>query len=57
MAVKHTMGTRPETPLLEIHDHALGFDAYSGDQYAELDTDWDGPHGSLNGEPASVKIY
>jgi|Wag4MinimDraft_1082647.scaffolds.fasta_scaffold00364_4 hypothetical protein len=49
--------TRPETPLLEIHDHALGFDAYSGDQYAELDTDWDGPHGSLNGEPASVKIY
>lgn len=49
---------RPE-PKLEIHDAVVlnGVTAYSGDQYAELDTDWDGPGGGLNGEPASVKIY
>jgi hypothetical protein len=34
----------------------LGFDAYEGVQYAELDTDWDGPDGSLQGEPANVTM-
>ena len=28
-----------------------------GSQYAELDTDWDGPSGSFGGEPASVQIF
>jgi hypothetical protein len=27
-----------------------------GEQYAELDSDWDGPGGSLNDEPGSVAI-
>jgi len=48
--------TRPEPAHLELHRGVLG-NAYSGEQYAELDTDWDGPGGSLNNEPASVKIY
>jgi hypothetical protein len=48
--------TRPEPAHLELHRGVLG-NAYSGEQYAELDTDWDGPGGSLSNEPASVKIY
>lgn len=48
--------TRPAPALQEFHRGVLG-SAQSGDQYAELDTDWDGPGGSLSGEPASVKIY
>jgi hypothetical protein len=34
----------------------LGFDAYEGSQYAELDTDWDGPSGGVSGEPANVTM-
>ena len=48
--------SRPDPALQELHHDVLG-PAYAGDQYAELDTDWDGPGGSLSGEPASVKIY
>jgi cysteine-rich repeat protein len=48
---------RPDTARLELHRGVSGWDAGSGSQYAELDTDWDGPGGSLNGEPASVRIY
>lgn len=49
---------RPSTALLEIHTvDAVGFLPAEGSQYAELDTDWDGPGGGLNGEPASVAIY
>lgn len=48
--------TRPELAHLELHRGVLG-NAFSGAQYAELDTDWDGPAGSLNNEPALVKIY
>lgn len=48
--------SRPDPALQELHRDVLG-PAYAGDQYAELDTDWDGPGGSLSGEPASVKIY
>ena len=47
----------PETAKLELHRAANGWSSYNGEQYAELDTDWDGPDGSLKGEPASVKIY
>jgi hypothetical protein len=49
--------TRPDPAHLELHDSGTVVDAYEGNQYAELDTDWDGPGGGLNGEPASVKIY
>jgi hypothetical protein len=48
--------SRPDPALQELHHDVLG-PAYAGEQYAELDTDWDGPGGSLNNEPASVKIY
>lgn len=49
--------TRPPTPLLELHRGVNGWSHAEGSQHAELDTDWDGPGGSLNGEPASVKIF
>lgn len=48
--------TRPTTAKLELHRGVLG-NAYNGEQYAEMDTDWNGHVGSLNNEPASVKIY
>jgi hypothetical protein len=48
--------TRPNPAHLEIHENVLGT-ATEGDQYAELDTDWGGPNGSGDGEPASVTIY
>jgi len=48
--------TRPDPALVEYHEGVLG-PAQDGDQYAELDSDWFGPHDSLNGEPALVKIY
>ena len=47
---------RPDPALKELHEGVLG-PAYDGDQYAELDTDWNGHSGSLNNEPASVHIY
>ena len=47
---------RPEPALAEYHEGVLG-DAAHGDQYAELDSDWYGPHDPLNGEPALIKIY
>ena len=47
---------RPDNPQLEYHNNLVGT-AQSGQQYVELDSDWDGPSGSLSGEPASVRIY
>lgn len=51
--------TRPDPAYLELHKiSALGVTPSEGNQYAELDTDWNGPVASgPNGEPASVKIY
>jgi hypothetical protein len=58
--------TRPEPAHLELHKNGNlpntseipdGWQAKDGSQYAELDTDWNGHSGSLNNEPASVKIY
>ena len=48
---------RPYPAKLELQAGYGGWNAQSGDQYAELDGDWDGPGGSLGGEPASVEIY
>ena len=48
--------SRPDPALIELHRGVLG-PAQEGEQYTELDADWDGPGGSLSGEPASVKIY
>ncbi len=48
--------TRPAIAKLEFHRGVLG-NAFLGDQYTELDSDWGGPSDSGNGEPASVMIY
>jgi len=47
---------RPDPAHLEYHRGVLG-SAYEGQQYVELDSDWDGPSGGLSNEPASVTIY
>ncbi|OGG60666.1 hypothetical protein A2765_03780 [Candidatus Kaiserbacteria bacterium RIFCSPHIGHO2_01_FULL_56_24] len=47
---------RPAIANIEFHEGVLGL-ADEGDQYVELDTDWAGPNGSGDGEPASVTIY
>lgn len=58
--------TRPEPARLELQkngnlpntgDIPDSWQAKDGNQYAELDSDWNGHSGSLNGEPALVKIY
>jgi hypothetical protein len=48
--------TRPDPAHLELHEGVNGWLTYEGDQYAELDTDWDGPDGTVSNEPASVEI-
>jgi hypothetical protein len=48
---------QPVDAYLELHRGVNGWLPYEGSQHAELDTDWDGPSGSVSGEPASVKIY
>lgn len=48
---------RPHPAHLELHHGVNNWLPQDGAQYAELDTDWDGPDGSLTNEPASVKIY
>jgi predicted ribosomally synthesized peptide with SipW-like signal peptide len=49
---------RPEPALVEYHENvAAGWTAQSGDQYAELDSDWYGPSSSQSGEPALTRIY
>ena len=48
--------TRPETADLELHKGVNGWTTIEGSQYAELDSDWNGHLGSLNGEPANVSI-
>jgi len=47
----------PEPAHLELHRGVNSWLPYEGAQYAELDTDWDGPDGGMNNEEASVRIY
>ncbi len=47
----------PDPALQELHAGVNGWQPAAGDQYAELDSDYDGPEGSLSGEPALVRIY
>jgi hypothetical protein len=53
-------GTPPSTALLELMEEGGSemrrWLAHSGDQWAELDTDHDGPTGSIEGEKANVSI-
>jgi len=46
----------PQTANLELHKGVNNRSPYLGEQYAELDTDWDGPGGSIHEEEASVSI-
>jgi hypothetical protein len=46
----------PTDANLEIHRGVNGWLPYEGDQYVELDTDWDGPGGPTNNEQASVVL-
>jgi len=57
-ATSYNGQTRPEPAHLELHRGVMGWLSHgTSSQHAELDTDWDGPSGSLSGEPASVRIY
>jgi hypothetical protein len=49
--------TRPDPAHLELHRGVNNWLPSDGYQYTELDTDWNDHVGSLNNEPASVKIY
>lgn len=49
--------TRPDPAHLELHRGVNNWLSYDGYQHAELDTDWNDHVGTLNNEPASVKIY
>ena len=55
-AASYNSVTRPENAHVELHRGVNGWNPEGGSQYAELDSDWDGPSGSLNGEPASVSL-
>ena len=47
----------PAVANAEIQSTGLiGVTASEGSQWTELDADWDGPSGSLSGEPASVSL-
>ena len=47
---------RPAPALVEFQNGVAGV-PYAGTQLAELDSDWNGHVGPLDGEPGSVKIY
>ncbi|PIR95950.1 MAG: hypothetical protein COT92_03800 [Candidatus Doudnabacteria bacterium CG10_big_fil_rev_8_21_14_0_10_42_18] len=47
---------RPDPANLELHRGVFGWLPSEGDQYTELDSDWDGFGGDLVGEPANVII-
>ncbi len=49
--------TRPDPAHLELHRGVNNWASHSGYQHAELDTDWNDHLGTLNNEPASVRIY
>ncbi|MBN2585511.1 hypothetical protein JXA59_02590 [Patescibacteria group bacterium] len=62
--VDDILGTEglPRTPFMELQRDPLNSwsthdTEEAGMQWTEMDSDWDGPGGQYNGEPASVKIY
>ncbi len=48
---------RPEPANLELQRGVNGWLSQKGNQHGELDSDWDGPGGGTNNEPASITIY
>lgn len=57
-ALTYTSQNRPAVANLELQKHTLnGWNAVgNAGQWAEVDSDWVGPSGSLNGEPGSTAI-
>jgi predicted ribosomally synthesized peptide with SipW-like signal peptide len=52
--------SRPNPAMQELHEGVNGWLTRAGsigDQWTELDSDWNGHVGNLNNEPALVKIY
>jgi len=47
--------TRPNEARVEFHAGVNGWTT-ADDQYVELDGDWQGPGGNVNGEPASIAL-
>jgi len=47
---------RPSDAYIELQRQVRGWEAADGYQWAELDSDWDGPDGTINYEPGSVRI-
>ena len=48
---------RPSEAYIELQRQVSGWTAVEGYQWAELDSDWDGPVSELQFEPASINIY
>ena len=44
-------------PQIELQRGYAGWLTQDGSQITELDSDWDGPNGSLSGEPASIQLW
>mgnify|MGYP006278300239 CR=1 FL=1 len=56
----HVEWLNPENEIpanIEIHAGVNGWQPAEGNQYAELDSDFDGPDGNMNGESASTVIF
>ena len=48
---------QPVDAYIELHRGVNNWTPAVGEQYSELDSDWDGPDGVINGEAASIRIY
>lgn len=48
---------QPEEANIELHRGVNNWQAQDGEQYTELDSDWDGPSGNINNEQALIKLY
>jgi hypothetical protein len=44
-------------PAIELQRDVLGWDAYDGEEYLELDSDIDGPDGTINNDDASSAVF
>ena len=57
-AVPDTYGNDQKPyPKIELQKGVNGWVPKDGNQWTELDTDWVGPDGALNGEPASIDLW
>jgi len=49
-------GDEQYPPQIELQNGVNGWLAQDGQQYTEMDTDWDGPGGGINNEAASIRL-